>query len=174
LMVVDGDEMMEVVAGVGSTLDGEKKNGEESFLPGDGGSVSQELEEKGPRMGFAGRPEDCMDNSGQEKPIPAPPVKEGFAEKRDADAGVVPGCVAVTGCPRVSEPGSNTLLPPGCLCDEPGGAGNDWRCCWVEEEESDVETTAARGERDREFGSATPPDVGERLMLVLGWTSLSA
>jgi hypothetical protein len=88
-MVVDGDEMTEVVAGVGSTLGGEKKNGEELFPRGDGGSVSQELEKKGPRMGFAARPEGCMNKSGREKPIPAPPVKEGFAEKRDA------GCLDV-------------------------------------------------------------------------------
>jgi hypothetical protein len=172
-MTVDGDEMVEVAAaGVVSTLGGEKKNGEESFPPGDGGSVSQELEEKGPRMRFAGRPEGCMDSSGLEKPIPAPPVKEDFAEKRDAEAGAVPGRVAVVGRLRVSEPGSNTLLPPDCPCDEPGGAGNDWTCCW-EEEESDAETTAASGGRDREFGSAIPPDVGGRLTLVLGRASRS-
>jgi hypothetical protein len=172
-MAVDGDVMEEVAAaGIGSTLGGEKKNGEESFPPGDGGSVSQELEEKDPRMGFVERPEDCMDNSGLVKPIPAPPVKEDFAEKRAADAGAVPGRVAVVGRLRVSDPGNNTLLPPDCPCDEPGGAGNGWRCC-CEEEESDAETTAARGGRDREFGSATPPDVGGRLTLVLGRASRS-
>jgi hypothetical protein len=72
----------------------------------------------------------------------------------------VPGRVVVAGRLRVSEPGSNTLLPPGCPCDEPGGAGNDWRCCWAGKEESDAETTAARGGRDREFGSAIPLGVG--------------
>lgn len=109
-----------------------------------------------------------MDNSGLEKPIPGPPAKEDLAEKRDADAGAVPGRVAVVGRRRVSEPGKSTLPLPDCPCEEPGGAGNGWMCCWPGEAEREAETTAARGGRDREFGSASPPEVGGRLALVRG------
>jgi hypothetical protein len=46
-------------------------------------------------------------------------------------------------------------------------------CCWRGEAEREAETTAERGGRDREFGSACPPAVGGRLELVLGRPSLA-
>lgn len=45
-------------------------------------------------------------------------------------------------------------------------------CCCRGEVESDAETTAESGGRDREFGSAIPPEVGGRLELVRGRPSL--
>lgn len=85
----------------------------------------------------------------------------------------MPGRVAVVGRRRVSEPGNNTLPPPDCPCEEPGGAGNGWMCCWPGEVEREAETTAWRGGRDREFGSACPLEVSGRLELVRGRLSLT-
>lgn len=53
-----GEELMaeEAVAGEGSILGGEKKNGEESFPPGEDGSGSKALEKEAPKSVLAGRP----------------------------------------------------------------------------------------------------------------------
>lgn len=94
---------------------------------------------------------------------PDPPNKEDFDEKNEAEAGAVPGRVAVVGLREPYGVGRGRMdCEDCCCCCEDGGGKND--CCCCEDEEREAETTAERGGSDRVAELVRLP-VGGRLVL---------